>query len=352
MKLRKIVLSGVMAGVLGAGMMMAGDAEAQDKRVRWKMASWFPSSLTQLGTLGKSMTERLERVSGGNIQIKMFEPNALIPAKECFDAVAQGSVDSCWSVPGYWYGKEPALAMFAAVPFGPSAGEYLGWIYHGGGLALWDEIYATHGLKSLPCGIIAPEASGWFRNEITSVEDLKGLKMRFFGLGAKVMEKLGVSTQLLAGGDIFPALERGSIDATEFSMPAIDLNLGFYQVAKHYYFPGWHQQATMFELLMNRERWDALSETQQAQIEVVCGDNFREGLAEGEAIQAKALIELKEKGVQIHRWPQEILDVLEEKWNEVAAEDAARDANFKRVWESYSKFREEYAVWQELGYLK
>jgi len=350
---RKSLLSGIMAGVIGAGIAMAGtgDAEAQDKRIRWKMASWFPSSLTQLGTLGVSMTERLERVSGGNIQIKFFEPNALIPAKECFDAVAQGSVDSCWSVSGYWYGKEPATAMFTAVPFGPSAGEYLAWVYHGGGLELWDEIYARHGLKSLPCGIIAPEASGWFREEIKSIDDLKGLKMRFFGLGAKVMEKLGVSTQLLAGGDIFPALERGSIDATEFSMPAIDLNLGFYQVAKHYYFPGWHQQSTMFELLMNRERWDALSDTQRAQIEVVCGDNFREGLAEGEAIQAKALIELQEKGVQIHRWPQEILDVLEEKWNEVAAEDAARDETFKRVWESYTAFRKEYAVWQELGYL-
>ena len=116
--------------------------------------------------------------------------------------------------------------MFAAVPFGPRAGEYLGWIYYGGGYELWDAIYEPHGLKSLPCGIIAPEASGWFRQEITSIDDLAGLKMRFFGLGAKVMEKIGVSTQLIAGGDIFPALERGSIDATEYSMPAIDLNLG------------------------------------------------------------------------------------------------------------------------------
>ena len=159
--------------------------------------------------------------------------------------------------------------------------------------------------------------------------------MRFFGLGAKVMEKIGVSTQLIAGGDIFPALERGSIDATEYSMPAIDLNLGFYQVAKHYYFPGWHQQSTLFELLMNRPAWDALSDTQRAQIEVTCGDAFREGLAEGEAIQGAALAELQEKGVTIHRWSQDILDTLEEKWNEVAAEDAARDATFAKVWESY-----------------
>ena len=254
MNVGKSIKAGLAAGVLSAAILAAGLAQAEDERVRWNMASWFPSSLTQLGTLGKSMVDRLDRISGGNVQIKFFEPNALIPAKECFDAVAAGSVDACWSTPGYWYGKEPALAMFAAVPFGPRAGEYMGWIYYGGGYELWDAIYEPHGLKSLPCGVIAPEASGWFRKEINSIEDLAGLKMRFFGLGAKVMEKIGVSTQLIAGGDIFPALERGSIDATEYSMPAIDLNLGFYQVAKHYYFPGWHQQATMFELLMNPAR--------------------------------------------------------------------------------------------------
>ena len=226
MNIGKSIKAGLAAGVLSAAILTAGLAQAEDERVRWNMASWFPSNLTQLGTLGKSMVDRLDRISGGNIQIKFFEPNALIPAKECFDAVAAGSVDACWSTPGYWYGKEPALAMFAAVPFGPRAGEYLGWIYYGGGYELWDAIYEPHGLKSLPCGVIAPEASGWFRKEINSIEDLAGLKMRFFGLGAKVMEKIGVSTQLIAGGDIFPALERGSIDATEYSMPAIDLNLG------------------------------------------------------------------------------------------------------------------------------
>jgi TRAP-type mannitol/chloroaromatic compound transport system substrate-binding protein len=241
--------------------------------------------------------------------------------------------------------------MFSAVPFGPRAGEYLGWIYYGGGQELMDELYAQHGIKSITCGVIAPEASGWFRKEINSTEDLKGLKMRFFGLGAKVMEKMGVSTQLLAGGDIFPALERGSIDATEFSMPAIDLNLGFYQVAKHYYFPGWHQQATLFELMMNREKYDALSDTQKAQIDMACGDNVREGLAEGEAIQGVALAELKSKGVTIHRWPPEILQELDAAWNEVAGELAASNPNFKKVWDSYSAFREQYKIWNELGYL-
>ena len=326
-------------------------AVAQDKRVHWKMASAFGSGLIQLGSLGKSMVDNLYRVSGGNIEIEFFEPGALTPVLGCFDAVAAASVDACWASPGYWYSKEPALAMFATVPFGPRAGEYLGWIFYGGGYELWDAIYEPHGLKSIPCGITAPDASGWFRKEVNSIEDLAGLKMRFFGLGARVVEKVGVSTVLIPGSEIFPALERGVADAIEFSMPAIDLKFKFYQAAKHYYFPGWHQQSALLELLLNRAAWDALSDTQQAQIEVVCGDTMRQGLAEGEAIQGKALAEFKEKGVQFHRWSPEILDVLEEKWREVAAGIAARDANFKKVWASYTAFRSEYAVWKELGYL-
>ncbi len=331
---------------------VAGGAHAQDKRVNWKMGSAFPSKLVQLGSLGKSLSAKIERISGGNVRLKFFEPHALVPPLEMFDAISAGSLDAAWSTPGYWFGKEKSLALFAAVPFGPSAGEYMAWMYYGGGHDMMDKIYAKHGIKSIMCGVIAPEASGWFRKEINSIDDLKGLKMRFFGLGAKVMEKVGVSTQLIAGGDIYPALERGTIDATEYSMPAIDLNLGFYQIAKHYYFPGWHQQATLFDLMMNKAKWDALSETQQAQIEIACGDNFREGLAEGEAIQGKALKELKAKGVQIHRWSPEILDTLHSAWDEVAAELAAEDANFKEVWTSLQAFRAEYAEWKAVGYLQ
>ena len=348
MKTRKIIAA-VFSIFLVWGMLSAS-AVAQDK-VRWKMASWFPKNLTQLGTLGNQVSETLDRVSGGNIQLKYFEPGALVPPAECFDAVSAGSVDACWSTPGYWYGKNSALAIFAAVPFGPKADEYGAWIYFGGGHDLMNEIYAKHGLYSLICGAIAPEASGWFKKEINSVEDLKGLKMRFFGLGAKVMEKVGVSTQLIAGGDIFPALERGSIDATEFSMPAIDLNLGFYQVANYYYFPGWHQQSTLFEVLMNKEKWEGLTDTQRAQFELACGDNFRYGLVEGEAIQAAALKELQDKGVNIRRWDPEVLATLEAAWNEVVAEEVANNPDFEKVWNSFTSFREEYTIWKELGYL-
>lgn len=330
---------------------VGNQSEGSIKKIKWKMASTFPGSLTQLGTAGVRFQNQISKVSGKNIQIKFFEPGSLVPALEVFDAVSSGSVDAGWSTPGYWAGKVPALPLFAAVPFGPSAQEYMAWIYYGGGKELFEEIYAKHNIKGIFCGVIPPEASGWFRKEINSIEDMKGMKMRFFGLGAKVMEKIGVSTQLIAGGDIFPALELGTIDATEFSMPAVDLDLGFYQVAKHYYFPGWHQQSTLQELMINMDKWNSLSETQKSQIEVTCGDNMRNGIAEGEAIQVDALKTLKEKGVNIHKWNDEILNALEQAWIDVVTEESNNDADFKRSWESLSKFRKDIEVWKSLGYL-
>ena len=321
------------------------------KKVKWKMASTFSGSLTQLGTLGVRFQDQIAKVSNNSIKIKFFDPGALVPALEIFDAVSSGSIDAGWSTPGYWAGKVSALPLFAAVPFGPSTGEYMAWIYQGGGYELYQEIYERHNIKGILCGIIPPEASGWFRKEINSIEDMKGMKMRFFGLGAKVMEKIGVSTQLIAGGDIFPALELGTIDATEFSMPAVDLNLGFYQVAKHYYFPGWHQQSTFFELMINMDKWNKLSEVHKIQIETVCGDNIRHGIAEGEALQIDALEQLEEKGVVVHKWSTEILDTLEKAWIEVVEEESAKDEDFKKAWNSLKTFRKRYETWKSLGYL-
>jgi TRAP-type mannitol/chloroaromatic compound transport system substrate-binding protein len=347
---KKTTLTALGAAMAVSAVALTAPANAQE--VSWDMQSTYPGSLTQLGTLGIRIQDEITEVSGGEIEIRFQEPGALVPALEVFDAVSTGAVQAGWSTPGYWAGREPALALFAAVPFGPRAGEYMAWYYFGGGKEMFEEIYNSYNIHSVMCGIIAPEASGWFAEPIESTADLNGLVMRFFGLGARVMEKMGVSTQLLAGGDIFPALELGTIDATEFSMPAIDLNLGFYQVAKHYYLPGWHQQSTMFDLMINLDEWNSLTDTQRAQIEAVCGDNMRHGLAEGEAIQFAALQELEEEhGVTIHEWDQSILDELEAAWLEVVDELVAEDENFAMAWESLTTFRENYERWGELGYL-
>lgn len=330
--------------------MCAGTAFAD--KVTINMPSTFPGSLIQLGQAGVKLQDTLNLISGGDIEVKFFEPNALVPPLEIYDNVSNGSVDAGWSVPGYWGSKNSAYNLFAAVPFGPSAGEYLAWHWYGGGEEMMNEIYNRDGIQSLVCGVIAPEASGWFRKEIKSPEDLKGLKMRFFGLGAKVMQKLGVDTQLLAGGDIYPALERGTIDATEFSMPAIDQNLGFYNIAKHYYFPGWHQQSTIQELLISKAKWDAMDDRQRSMISTACRANVATQLAEGEAIQGKALAEMEANGVTIHKWPDEMLATFKGAWDEVVAEEVAANPDFKKVWDSMQAFRGEYAKWSELGYLK
>ena len=333
------------------GVDAAGSGQAENEVVRWKMASSLSSTLPVAGTGGLYVQERIRVLSEGKMELKFYDPSALVPPLEVFDAVSAGAVNAGWTNPGFWAGKVPALQFFAAVPFGARAGETLAWMYYGGGLELMQEIYARHNIYSMPCLVSAPEGSGWFRYEITSVEELKGLKMRFFGLGAKVMEKFGVSTQLIAPGDIFPALELGTIDAAELSVPAVDLDLGFYEVAKHYYFPGWHQPTTLGELMINLDDWNSIAPTQQAIIESVCKENITRSLAESEAIQFQALEELQSKGVVLHRWSPEILAKFEVAWGEVAIEEAAKDADFARVWESLQKFRKGYKVWGDLGYL-
>lgn len=338
-----------LATALSLGL-AATPALSQDKQ-KWDMQSTYPSSLTQLGEMGARVAEQITRVTGGSITVDFQEPGAIVPPLEAFDAVSAGAVQAGWSSPGFWTGKDAGFAMFASVPFGPSAPEYVAWMKFGGGQELMQELYARHNIHTMPCTIIAPEAAGWFREEVSTVDDLKGLKMRFFGLGAKVMEKLGVSTQLLAPGDIFPALERGTIDATEFSMPAIDQNLGFHRVAKYYYFPGWHQQSTFLDLMINMDVWNGLSDIQQAQIESVCNAAVALGLAEGEAIQGEALEKLQAEGVQITMLSPEILGALRGAWEEVVAEERQNSESFAKAWESLSAFREEYKVWREVGTL-
>jgi len=295
----------------------------------------------------------VERVSGGNFELKFFEPGALVPALECFDAASKGSVESCWTTAGYHTGKHPSLAFFTAVPFGPGFGEYHAWMIYGGGKDLQNEIYARSDLYSLDCNTIGPETSGWFRNQVESLESLRGLKMRFFGLGAQVMQKLGVSTQLLAGADIYPALERGVIDATEFSMPDMDIELGFYQVAKFNYYPGWHQQVSVNELLMNKGAWDALDDQNQAILEAACGWNIYVNYAETEAKNPLAMNKmLEEYGVTNVRWTDEELTAFEEAWNEVLDEQSASDPDFKKIAESYKEFRKVYKTWGDAQALK
>lgn len=347
------IITFAAAALLGGGILAAplSAVAQQGEPVRWNMQSWFPSEVPLVGSLGVDITEKVERVSGGNIRLRFQEPGALVEPQQCFDSVSEGALDSCWTVAGYWIGKDPAFAIFSAVPFGPAWPEMLAWFYYGGGKELYEELYHSYNIHPVVCGGTVPEASGWFTEEVSTPEDLEGFKMRIFGLGAKVLDRLGVSTQLMAAGDIFPALELGTIDATEFAMPSVDLQLGFHQVADYYYFPGWHQPATFYEVIFNLDQWNSLTDTQQAQIEMVCGDNVRQAIAEGEYQQIAALKEFKEKGVNIREWPPETLQTFRETWHEVAADLSEESENFKEAWNSLQAFREDYETWHDLGYV-
>ncbi len=342
----------VLSAAIGAALLTAAPAAMADK-VRMKVASSYPSSQPLIGSAGVDVTETITTITGGDIEMRFFEPGAIVPAFEVLDAVGNGTADAAWSNPGYQTKKDIAFAMFSAIPFGPGAGEYAAWMFYGGGQELMNELYAKFNVHSEICGVSPPETSGWFREEITSLDDMKGIKMRFFGLGARVMEKLGVDTQLLPGGEIYPALERGTIDATEYSMPVVDESAGFYQLAKYNYFPGWHQQSTLQDLLINLDTWNGMTDAQRLAIRTVCRATYTNMLAEGEAINGAALTRLRdEQGVNIRNWNDEQLAVYEENWAIVVEELKEESEFFARAWDELSTWQEGYNVWKENAYLK
>ncbi len=347
----RAILSVLIAGCILA---LAGVAQAQEKKVLLKAPLCFATSLPVLGDTIPAFAERVKTASNGSIRIKYYEPGKLIPPFEILGAVSSGKVNAGFGSGAYWQGKIPEAALFSAVPFGPEADEYLAWLYKGNGIALYQEMYDTAGynVKVLPYAVISPETSGWFKKPINEPEDLKGLKMRFFGLGGKVMQKLGVAVSLMPAGEIFQALEKGVIDATEFSFPAIDQKLGFYKVVKYNYFPGWHQQATILELLINKDTWNSLSPSQQALLEMATKANIVDTLSYCEAIQGAAIREnIEKRGVHNMYWSDEMLGLFESTWKEVANEQAAQSPGFDKIWKDLTAFRADYAYWKSLGFL-
>jgi TRAP-type mannitol/chloroaromatic compound transport system substrate-binding protein len=330
--------------------MTTGDADA--KKIRWRMHAAFGQNIAVLGPPPHRIADAVRRMSGGDFDIKVFEPGALAGGYAYYDPVSQGAFEAAWGTPGANQGKNSAYSFLSTWPFGPAAPEFVAWFKYGGGNEIAQELYGRDNIKYLLCGMIPPETSGWFRDEIKSLDQLKGLKMRFFGVGAKVMQKFGVSTQQLAGGDIYPALELGTIDATEFSMPAIDRSYGFYQIAKYNYYPGWHQQSTSNELLMNMDKWNELPDAYQAMLETACDASVAQMIADGEASQYQAMIDNEKDGVHNVTWPPEILDKIKSAWEVVLQEEIAANPDVKKVWDSFSAFDKNYKVWGERGYLK
>ncbi len=329
---------------------MAPSADAEDQ-IRWKVPTGFGTKLTALGDQIVNIAEDVNRMSGGRIQMKVFEPKALVPAFEITDAVKDNKLQVGYTWLGYDQGKIKAAPLIAAVPFGFDPQEYMAWWYEGGGRQLGEELYKAHNIHPILCGLTGPETAGWYQKEMNSIDDFKGLKIRYAGLGGKVLQKIGASVTMLPGGELFQALEKGAIDATEYATPPADTRLGLYKIAKYNYFPGWHQTFTSFHFVVNLDVWSGMSDTDRALVDTACTAGVLKNLARAEALSGPQLEENKSKGVQVKKFPEEMLRQLREVYKEVVAEQVAADANFKKIYEAQQAFHKSYQAWSKVGYL-
>jgi len=342
---RQLLAGGAVGGLLAAPAFV----RAQPKPLVWKMTSAYPKgSPFYMAGPGSAtdLAQRIEAMSDGRLKIQVYGAGELIPALEGFDAVRAGTVEMNHANSYFWTGKTFAAQYFTAVPFGLNFQGMNGWLYDGGGLALWDEVYAPFGLKALPCGNTGVQMTGWFKKPITSVADFKGLKMRIPGLAGKVYAALGVDVKLLPGGEIFPALERGVIDAAEFVGPYQDRRLGLQKAAKYYYTTGWHESATVSELLINQAAWAKLPKDLQAIVENAAAacNVISEGWCQRN--NAEAMDDLiKNQGVIAGPLPADVVAKLREVTASVLADAAAKDPVTKKVHDAYFAYLAKYAAW-------
>lgn len=318
--------------------------------VEWSMVTTWPPGFQGLGTGAVYLAELIGKLSAGRMKVKVYGANELIPALEVFDAVSSGSVQMGHGAAYYWKGKLPAASFFASVPFGLKAREMNAWLLKGGGLELWQELYAPYNLLPMPTGNTGAQMGGWFNKSIDRVEDLQGLKMRIPGLGGEVLSRAGGNPELIAGGEIYSALEMGRIDAAEFVGPYNDLAFGFYKAAKYYYYPGWHEPGTTLEALINQQAFEQLPEDLQQVVKAACLVANGDMLAEFEQRNSQALQTLLEDhGVELRRFPQEVLDHLKQIAEQVVKEQGQTSEQAGRIYESYRAFQQRVAQWNALN---
>ncbi len=316
---------------------------------RWKMVTTWPPNFPVLGEGCTLFADWVREMSGGRMDIRVYGGGELVPALEAFDAVRSGAAEIGSGAAYYWAGKDPATQFFASVSFGMNAQQLNAWIICGGGMELWQELYAEYGLVPLLGGNTGVQMGGWFNREINSMDDLQGLKMRMPGLGGKVLEKAGGAPVLLPGGDLYTGLERGVIDATEWIGPYHDYKMGFHQIAKYYYTPGWHETGTALEFFINKQKYDQLPSDLQAILQAASQRLNIWMLSEFETKNSIYLQKLiTEEKVEIRRYPEEVLRQLRDYTEEIITEITDRDPFSKKVYESYQKFRQQAAAWSDL----
>lgn len=363
MERRKILKAAALGGAV-AGLAACKKPESTTEctssaaapTIEWKMVTTWPKNFPGLGTGAEFLANQITSMSGGRLKVKVYGANELVPAFEVFDAVSAGTAQMGHGAAYYWKGKAPEAQFFGAVPFGMNAGEMNAWLYHGGGLALWQEVYQPFGLKPMPAGQTGVQMGGWFNKEINSVDDIKGLVMRIPGLAGDVLSRAGGTPQVLPGAELFTALQTGTIDATEWVGPYNDLAFGLYQAAQFYYYPGWHEPTACLEAMVNQEAFDALPEDLQQIVETAAMAANQHMLSEYMANNQKALESLQnEHQVQIKPFPQDVLTTFKTHAEAVMADLGESSELAGRIHRSYFDFAAKTQRWlqiSEMSYLQ
>lgn len=307
----------------------------------------IPKDLTFLADSAKMMDESLRAMSGGDVGMKLYGSGELIPAGEILESVSSGAVPAGWSFLGQWGGKVP-VAQIAATPFGAGPDALAAWLHVGGGLDIIQKGFDDLNVKVLACHVTNPEPGGWFNKEIKSTSDFNGLKMRMAGVGARVLNEYGASAQYLPASEIYLALERGRIDATEFSLPIIDKDLGFNEIAKYYYYPGWHQPGSVDVLLINMDVWKGMSSSEQAMYDAACQKSLAWTLQYAPAAQTPQIEKFEAGGTIVKTFPESVLTDLRKTTEKVLEEEAKKDALYGEAYRSMKAFVASSGRWTRL----
>ena len=317
--------------------------------LKWRMTSSFPKGLDTIFGAAETFAKNVAEATDNKFQIQVFAANEIVPGLEAATAVSAGTVEMCHTASYYYWGKDPTFAFGTAVPFGLNSRQQNAWMYYGGGIDLMNEFYATHNLIGFPCGNTGAQMGGWFRKEIKSVTDMQGLKMRIGGFGGKVISKIGVVPQQIAGGEIYQALEKGTIDAAEWVGPYDDEKLGFYKVAPYYYYPGWWEGGPMLHTMINTAKWEELPPAYQSIVKVACQAANCDMQARYDARNPGGLKKLAAAGAKFAPFPQDVLQACFDAANETYAETGATNAPFKKIYDAMRVFRADAYLWAQFS---
>ncbi|AWU96166.1 TRAP transporter substrate-binding protein [Azospirillum ramasamyi] len=346
---RRAFLSSAGVGIAAAGTAgtIAAPAIAQTSQpeIKWRMASSYPKSLDTIYGAAEFIAKRVSDATDGRFQIRPFAAGEIVPALQVLDAVQNGTVECGQSAAYFYVGKDPTFCFDTAMPFGMNTRQHIAWMMHGGGLELMREVFKDYNIHHIPAGNTSAQMGGWFRKEIKSLEDLNGLKMRIGGLVGQILMPFGLVPQQLGGGDIYPALERGTIDAAEFVGPYDDEKLGFYKVAKYYYYPGWWEGSAQIPLMFNMQAWESLPKSYQTILEQACWEANTWMIAKYDTLNAAALKRLVAGGAVLRPFPRDMMQACEKASFEFYDKLAAGNPRFKKVYDGWKPFLEQERLW-------